>query len=102
MKLYIDYIEFTKVTGRITDSIMLEALALHPSTRKGMFQPEQLPELLSFCEENPEYHIISVVNQLMFVNKMKDNGIVFYLGNGDKTENLYYSESLKCGFSAEI
>ena len=97
MRLCIDYREFIKVTGKILDSEMLERLALHPSTRLGVFEREQLPELVKFCKTNQQYHIISVVSDCMLVNTVKQDATMYFLGTGDKSENIFYSRALKCG-----
>lgn len=102
MKLFKDYVAFTRVTGRITDNDRLEPLGLYPCTRLGQFEPEQLQQLITFCQSNPRYHIISIVNRFLFVNKVRNDAWAYYLGDGDKTEDFFYSEGAKCAFISEI
>ncbi len=58
-----------------------------------MFDTDKLGELVQFCEKNPEYHVVTVVdtdgdtsylNTVVFVNRMG-----YYLANGDKDESLF-------------
>lgn len=102
MKLFIDYADFSRTTGRIIDNDRLEGLSLYPCTRLGQFEPEQLPALIAFCESNPSYHIISLMDGLFFINALKHNAFAYYLGTGDKTKNFFCSRTVKCGFTSEI
>ena len=69
-----------------TDFALLDIV---PDDRIGFFNSNRLSELTIFCQQNPEYHIISHLKH----NRVKVNAVVstahFYrLGQGDKDPEL--------------
>lgn len=55
--------EFHRLTGPVMD-LDFEFLDIVPSTRLGFFDRSRLSELVTFCKNNPEYHVISVLKQV--------------------------------------
>ena len=69
-----------------TDFALLDIV---PDDRVGCFNSNRLAELTIFCQQNPEYHIISYLKH----NRVRVNAVVstahFYrLGQGDKDPEL--------------
>ena len=54
----------------------------------GSFWDKDIPTLEKFCEENPEYHIITSVETLVTVNRFVKGGQGYYLGDGDDNPEL--------------
>ena len=70
-------------------SLDCERLGIYASEFSGEFSPDRLDELKRFCEANPEYHIVTVVeNNLVLFNRIVPNAISYFLADGDNDRNL--------------
>ncbi len=87
--------EFYEKVGMLMerDLDLLASLGFKNDAGNGEFDTDKLGEMVRFCEEHPEYHIVTVVdtdgttsylNTVAFVNRMG-----YYLANGDKDESLF-------------
>ena len=87
--------EFWKRTAILVD-YEFEDVDLIPSSVFG-FDRHRLDELVRFCAENPDYHIISLVNACLYFNKIMPNASTFYLGQGDSNPDLVCFENYEMG-----
>ena len=90
MKIIDSYKEF----NRLTDPLMFEDFSIQditPDFQIGVFFPTRLPELIAYCNQNPDYHIISYLksNQIQ-INKIVENAAFYRLGKGDCDPELTY------------
>ena len=81
-------------TGIIVDYQEIEWLGFNLDNFVGMFGQEDLAALLKFCEENPEYHIVSNTELGRSINKYVPDRKIYQLANGDKNPNLVLNWSL--------
>jgi len=85
--------EFDQATGAIYDENDLPPGLPEPSNGVTYFGSEQLHELQTFCQDFPQYHIITQVDgdngECMYVNSIAYVNRNYYLiGNGSKDEDL--------------
>lgn len=82
--------EFRIRTGFVMD-LDFEFLDIVPSTRLGCFARSRLSELVDFCQNNPEYHIISHLRRVPIkVNAVVEAAAFYLLGEGDADPELMY------------
>ena len=79
---------FHRRTGLIGDYREIEWLGFELSNYVGIFMEEDLPELLEFCEANPEYHIVTCTDPGRNVNRYIPGKKIYHLADGDKNPNL--------------
>ena len=81
--------EFAEAVGLIEDDLeRLEALGLTGFEENGSFGTDKLPKLQAFCDQHPEYHIVTrcddgYVNQVRSVNQL-----CYYLADGSQDLEL--------------
>ena len=69
-----------------TDFALLDIV---PDDRIGFFNSNRLSELTIFCQQNPEYHIISYLKHNRVSVNAVVNAVLFYqLGQGDNDPEL--------------
>ena len=69
-----------------TDFALLD---IAPDDRLGCFNSNRLAELTIFCQQNPEYHIISYLKHNRVRVNAVVNAVLFYqLGQGDNDPEL--------------
>ena len=69
-----------------TDFALLDIV---PDDRLGFFNSNRLSELTSFCQNNPEYHIISYFKRYRVrVNAVVSTAHFYQLGQGDNDPEL--------------
>ena len=84
--------DFCRRIGVIYCADRLHALGLVPRCIMGSFWERDIPTLEKFCEENPEYHIITHVKALHKINRYVKGGLNYSLGDGD--DNPILSQKL--------
>ncbi len=84
MKLFDDHMEFARAVKQISDYVRLCEMGFTTHSLTGSFFHADVPELLEFCRENPEFHITSMVDDGIIVNRYDPNGGVFKLAEGEK------------------
>ncbi len=89
MKIIYDYDEFHNRTKPIRDHFDLDDI--FPDTLTGVFFPSRLKELIQYCTERPEYHIMSYLPKQVKVNRAVDAACFYLLGTGDADPDLWYS-----------
>lgn len=67
-----------------------DGLDIVPTTKLGVFRRKRIKDLLSFCEQNPEYHIISHLGPCIEMNKLHENATYYELGKGENDPELTY------------
>ena len=85
VELIVNYDEFYSRVGLVTNYYDLEWLGFVGHDFAGSFDPCHLPQLLTFCEQNPDHHVVSIVAPGRYVNKLvpgEDN--TYLLANNDK------------------
>ncbi len=97
MKLTYDLHEFSRKVKTISDYERLVELGFTTQTLSGIFFPSDIPALLAFCEENPEFHITSGLGEGIIVNRLDPRGKSFKLaeGNNDPDYALDASDVIK-------
>lgn len=90
--------KFIERTGMITDSDLISELGFPTETENGAIDTSLLNKLKKFCLNNPKYHIITCTDDgdsLYYENGIRIvNRLLYYLGTGDKNNNLFYREKL--------
>lgn len=90
MKIINDNSEFHRRTGLLLD-LEFEPIDLIPNGLLGVFDRHRLPELMSFCNENPQYHVISFLKYAPIKVNTAIHAAAFYmLGEGDNDPELMY------------
>ncbi|MBF0442653.1 MAG: hypothetical protein HQK54_12170 [Oligoflexales bacterium] len=80
---------FFRQTGIILNHEELEWLGFQ--LKNGfttIFGDSEVPLIIQFCEENPEYHIITMTQPGHIENRYVPGKRVYYLAKGDKNPNL--------------
>ena len=87
MKIIYDSQEFSDRTQLVRDH--LDIFGIEPDTRLGYFFPHRLEELLQYCEQYPEFHIVSELkNGAGKINRPIENAAFYLLAEGDADPNL--------------
>lgn len=90
MKILSDIEEFNRRTRPLMD-VDFALIDIVPTTRLGFFSKGRLPELILFCQNNPEYHIMSTLkNTLIKVNTVIDMAAFYMLGQGERDPELMF------------
>lgn len=87
MRLTFDNSEFIRRVRWISDHERLERLGFTTCSPMGSFFPSAAQQLLDFCAEHPEYHVVSYLGDGIFVNHYDPNAGVYKLADGDKDPN---------------
>jgi len=98
MIVYSDFGEFYWQVGMLGHIDDFEGLRIKPCRLLGSFDEGRLPELISFCESNPSFHIISHTIGGTLLNKLDEEGLFFKLGRGDNNPNIVYGPNQRVGF----
>jgi hypothetical protein len=87
--ILLDEVEFLTEAGAL-DFDRLILLGLMPSKPYGSFDKITLHQLITLCEVHPKYHIISVTMEMDLVNRYTNDGVEFFLGDGNANPKLTY------------
>jgi hypothetical protein len=91
MKFILDRKIFDARTKPIQDEFDLN---LAPDIGLGIFFPNRLKELETYCAEHPEYHIISILPASIKINKPVPNARFYRLAEGDADPDLYCCDAM--------
>jgi hypothetical protein len=91
MKLIRDYIEFRKRTRPVRDGFDLNIV---PDFESGIFLANRLDELKLYCNNHPQYHIMSVLKSAVEVNAPVLAAHFYLLAEGDVNPDLYYTNTI--------
>jgi hypothetical protein len=88
IELYTDTLAFSERVGIIRNYYELEFLGLNGQGFSGIFSFESAAFLCKFCEENPEFHIVSGVAPGRYVNTYEPGSRIYLLASGDPNPTL--------------
>ena len=80
--------EFFSRVGVITDDTDFQEIGIQPNRPKGGFEKRRSRELLEFCKRHREYHIVSRVDDVTYVNSFTHMGLGYFLARGDDDLSL--------------
>ena len=84
VELIVQSKEFKRRVGLISNYYDLEWLGLNGHDFCGVFGAGHLPQLISFCRENPEYHIVSCDGPGRSVNRLLFGKDFYQIASGDR------------------
>ncbi len=91
MKIIRDYHEFRmRVDILLLDDFF--ELDIVPTTEIGFFSKCRFTELKKFCEEDPHYHIVTISNHLLELNRPIENQNLYMLGAGDNDPEIVFMQ----------
>jgi hypothetical protein len=91
MKVFTDYCEFARETGRLIDWRLAERLGISPRLPTiGTYELDELQRLEAFCRDHPEYHILSQITVFFLVNRVDPRARNYLLGNGNADADLCF------------
>lgn len=88
IELLVDSGEFRARVGMIEDYLELEWLGFKLNNICGIFRSQDLPNLIAFCRDHPNYHIVSSLGSGRYINKYDPSARSYALANGDKNRSL--------------
>ena len=88
IELIVDMDEFCRRVGLVSSHVELEWLGFKMESFGGTLRARRLPELLAFCAENPEYHIMTYTDLGRIANKYVPDKDLYFLAKGDKNPCL--------------
>ena len=88
IELMIDIHQYFRRVGMISDFRELAWLGFDMGIYLSIFSQHLTAQLLTFCRENPEYHVVTSVDPGRWVNKYVPDCRCYKLANGDKNPNL--------------
>ena len=80
--------QFHLRTGMILCLDRLTAMGLTPRLPVGSFFEKDTESLLKFCEENPQFHIVTRMSAALRINRYVPGGRRYYLAEGDNDPSL--------------
>ena len=89
MRFFNDFTEFVRETGRMFWDDFADLDLDHPYW-DGIFEKNELPKLLEFCEKYPSHHIMTLLDGASILNKIDYDGACFLLGKGNPDPDLMY------------
>lgn len=90
MRFARSYSDFFDNTKMIFDFFRLRSMGLEPDSFLGTFFPNKMTEVLDFCSQHPDFHIVSAVAGGLLVNRYDARGTVFQLAEGDASPDYVY------------
>ncbi len=88
VELMVDIHQYFRRVGMISDFRELAWLGFDMGIYLSIFPQHLAAQLLTFCRENPEYHVVTSVDPGRWVNKYVPDCRCYKLANGDKNPNL--------------
>ena len=88
VELMVDINKYFRRVGMICDFRELAWLGFDMGIYLSIFSQHLVPQLLTFCRENPEYHVVTSISAGRWVNKYVPDCRCYKLAKGDKNPNL--------------
>lgn len=66
----------------------LNPLGFYPDNFTGIFREKYVDQLLTFCEKNTAYHIVTQTHPGRYENRYVPGCRTYFLAEGDKNQNL--------------
>ena len=79
---------FNRRVGMISFSHKLIPLGFHLKMSDGLFDESHLDELLDFCKQNKNYHIVTITGDFHYTNRFIPGYRFYKLAKGDSNPNL--------------
>ena len=79
--------EFKRRVARLVDLDFCR-LGIEPCEPLGGFRGCRREELKKFCTTHPQYHIVSLMPNFMYVNHCADDALLYFLAQGDADDSL--------------
>lgn len=92
MKLTNDHKDFFRRVKEVSNPAVIRELGLPIQAIAGIFLPCDVPLLLKLCEAHPEYHIMTMVSEGLYVNRYEPEGELYGLACGDNDPDLTLDE----------
>ena len=83
IELIVESEEFNRRVGLITNFYDIEWLGLSGHDFCGSFRCCFLPQLIQFCKDNPEYHILTSDGPGRLINRLVYGKDFYKIGDGD-------------------
>jgi len=88
IEMIVDIVEFYDRVGIVGSYKELAWLGFELDNFGGIFRSKDHPQLLRFCEENPEYHVVTCTEPGRFVNHYVPNQRLYKLAKGDSYPHI--------------
>ena len=88
IELLVRYQDFNRRVGLVNNYCELEFLGLTGQDFSGAFRGRYLPQLVQFCKDNPDYHILSGDGPGRLVNRLILERNYYMIGDGDQDPAL--------------
>ena len=85
----LDWEDFLKTTKQIWQDKLLRPYGIASCGTHGQFEPDRFEELLQFCKENPEFHVVSSVKD-RDLNYAVPDALFYRLALGNKDPFICY------------
>lgn len=89
MKLVKSFTEFYQIVDPLLCDDF-DDLDIAPTSESGLFTKNRFAELVEFCKKNPRFHIISLVDTGINMNKPIEHANGYRLGKGESDPELTY------------
>lgn len=93
MNVTCNYHSFCRQVGMIFHVPDLKQLGLQTENIGGAFRGDDVDDLLDFCAQNPQFHVVTSLGKGMYVNRYHSKGLSFFLANGDRSPDLMLNAS---------
>ena len=80
--------QFHRKVGMILCIDRLTAMGLCPRNAVGNFWKCDVGTLLDYCKKNPEYHIVTIIQPGLEINRFEPDGFRYHLADGDANSQL--------------
>ena len=94
VELIVNYTAFKSRVGLITNYYDLEWLGFTGHDFSGRFDPTYVRQLITFCDQNPDHHIVSVVVPGRYVNKLVLGSRSYKIANKDRDPGIVLNHLL--------
>ena len=94
IEVLFDIKQFYDRVGMVVTYMEVEWLDLPVVDIGGTFDEEHVPQLLQFCAENPEFHIVTCTGPWRLANKYVTGKRVYMLASGDQNPYLVLNSAL--------
>jgi hypothetical protein len=94
IELITDSNAFNNRVGLKKNYYDLEWLGLSGHDFCGIFRSRYLPQLIEFCNEHPQYHILTSCGPGRIVNRLVHDRHGYLIGDGDSDPNLVFNHTL--------
>ena len=91
-------VEFSKRVGMIDFAEDVEPLGFKLVSVTATFGDREIESLISFCNENPQYHIVTEISSFVYRNKYVPEGDCWHIADGDANPNLLRHPYLNSSF----